>query len=378
MASAVKVPISLQPLLNATQREIPSLLKQLQVGQILPAKVLAQVSPRVVRMQIATTELLARTPIPLDVGSKLRLEVVKRQALPELRILREPTPSEQRQRAIRSAVAQQLPPREVRQASTALRAAAATPTQTQGLQRLETIQQTAGVRPEQLTARQIQRAVTHSGVFHEARLLSGVPTPSGDIKAQLLLLLKTLTGEAARARNAPPPAAADDGDAVSQARAAAADSLLARLIRLIEGSVARIQLQQSAALPNDDNPRQAWQLDLPIQLPDGSDDVMLRIERDASGDDDADGPGWSVNLAFEFDTIGTLQCRIGLHDDRVATTFWCDNDVIHTRLEQRLPVLKHALEAQGLDVVHLAGVVGAPADALIHVPMTDTLLDEHA
>ena len=40
-----QTPATLQPLLTAPQREIPSLLQLLQVGQILPAKVLAQIQP---------------------------------------------------------------------------------------------------------------------------------------------------------------------------------------------------------------------------------------------------------------------------------------------------------------------------------------------
>ena len=137
-----------------------------------------------------------------------------------------------------------------------------------------------------------------------------------------------------------------------------------RLLRLIDGAVSRIQLQQSVALPTEEAPRQAWQIDLPVQLQDGTEDVMLRIERDDGDTGDGDGNGWSVNLAFEFDTIGTLQCRIGLSGDRVATTFWCDNATTHARMEQRLPTLRQALEAQGLEVTHLEGVLGDPVNLI--------------
>lgn len=406
--SRVKIPVPLQPLSTTPQREISPLLKQLQVGQVLPARVLAELKPDLVRLRIATTELLARTPLPLKTGTRLRLEVISQRPIPELRILREhpKTVAEQRVQAVRTAVARQLPPAEMRRIVTEMRSAIAEvrrpttamrqttsdvrshtdPTNPpEAVRRFESILRDAGIKPAQLTPKQVQRAVMLSGVFHEARLLTGGAPETNDLKLRLLQLLAVLTGDHSKLPNPthtprvegdtrPPP----EGQTPPTPRANAGDTLLNRLVRLIEGAVARIQLQQSVALPVDDSPRQAWQIDLPIQLQEGTDDVKLRIERDADGGGHSGGSGWSVNLAFQFDTIGALQCRIGLSDERVATTFWCETPATHARVEERLPVLQQALEAQGLEVVHLTGVVGEPGEPLIHVPMPDSLLDERA
>ena len=142
--------------------------------------------------------------------------------------------------------------------------------------------------------------------------------------------------------------------------------------------MSRIQLQQAATLPTEESPRQAWQIDLPVQLPDESHDVMLRIERDSTTEEADGGSTWAINLAFQFDSIGTLQTRVGLSGERVSATFWSDRGSTHQRVEQRLPALQQAFEAQGLEVVHLSGVLGAPAEPLIRVPVPDKLLDEHA
>ena len=86
----------------------------------------------------------------------------------------------------------------------------------------------------------------------------------------------------------------------------------------------------------------------------------------------------AINLAFQFDTIGTLQTRIALAGDRVSATFWSEREGTYRRIEQRLPRLQEAFEAQGLEVVHLAGVLGVPAEPLIRVPKPDNLVDERA
>ncbi|MCB1801749.1 MAG: flagellar hook-length control protein FliK [Gammaproteobacteria bacterium] len=370
----MKIPATLQPLLTASRNEIPSLLKQLQIGQILPAKVLAQLQPNLVRLQLATTELLARSPVRLETGASLRLEVVAKTPVPELRILREPVPVDPQKQVVRSALARQLPAADVREQVGALRQAARTPQQVELLQRFESILRSAGLGPERPTAHQVQRAIALSGIFHETQLRTGT-SPTGNVKRQLLQLLSTLSGES-RQRTRPEPAAADR-QPTSPEGARSTDSLLNRLLRLVEGSINRIQMQQSTALPVEDSNRQAWQVDIPMRLPESADDILLRIERD-SDKDSGDGTGWAVNLAFEFDTIGTLQCRIGLQGDRVATTFWCEQSSTLERVEQRLPTLHEALEAQGLEVVHLRGTLGEPPDPLLHVPLPDILLDEHA
>jgi len=371
----VKIPATLQPLIDTSRNPLPSLLKQLQVGQTLEAKVLQQIKPGLLRLQIAATELLARSQVTVPAGSQLKLLVVKGQPIPELRILRESTALERQQHAVRSAMARQLPPGEVRGSIEALRSQAQTPAQTEGVRQMASILRDAGVRLEQLTPTQLQRAIAQSGLFHEARLAGALASDPADTKARLLQLLTLFNNSGpAQQKNLHPAAGGAEATAL---RETTVDSLMGRLIRLIEASVSRIQLQQAAALPVEESPRQAWQIDLPIQLPEETHEAMLRIEREAAGDEGG-AATWAVNLVFQFDSIGTLQTRIALAGDRISATFWSERDRTCRRIEQRLPSLKTAFEAQGFEVVHLAGVLGAPTEPLIRVPMPDSLLDERA
>ncbi|MCP5429509.1 MAG: hypothetical protein H6962_04555 [Chromatiaceae bacterium] len=274
----IEDPSTLQPLIDATRRDAPSLLKQLQVGQLLQARVLDQIQPGLLRLQIASAEVLARSQVAIAPGTRLKLEVVKGQPLPELRVLREPDAQQRQQQVVRSAMARQLSPQELRQAVSELRAQASTPRQAEALRQLTTIVQESGVRPAQPAATtQLQRAIAQSGVFHEARLAAGLPANPADTKVQLLRLLVVLREDL----KLPPKAERQAGAAIEQqapARDMGVDSLLNRLIRLVEGSIARIQLQQAVALPAEEGQRQAWQLDLPIRLPGRLHEAMLRIE----------------------------------------------------------------------------------------------------
>jgi hypothetical protein len=403
----------LQPLLPAGRGAIPALIQALQPGQLLQGRVNAQVEPGLLRLQVGASELLARSNLQIAEGTRLTLQVVSKTPIPELRVVQPMAPPDPKLKLLQHAMARAIPPSEVRQAIAAIRQQPLTAEQARVVRQFEQILQSHAVRPERASPEAVRDAIRQSGIWLEPRLLGRapapaslagtslagtarpaagqppppvpamllLPTPDGpvpDTKLQLLQLLQLLRTDPARGGRRADAAAPADTTGGSGARPAP-DSLLARLVRLIEGSVARIQLQQTAALQVEDGLRQAWQFDLPIRLPDENHGAMLRIQREP-GDSTpgAAQPTWSVNLAFDFDSIGRLQCRVALSGERVSTTFWCERPDALARLEPRLPRLRAALEAQGLAVVHLAGVLGEPPEPLIRVPRADGLLDERA
>lgn len=416
----MKIPSILQPLIDPARQPVPTLLSQLKIGQVLHGKVTAQLQPGLMRLQIGNTALLARSEVRVEPGSRLQLEVVKPMPLPELRILRRPDPATWQQRLVRSAIGRQLPPAEVRQQLNVLRTANANPRETALVRQFVDLLQQRAISGVRIEPAQLQQAIARSGLTHEARLATQIaavaaaripaatpvpvsspplppvageptgaraPTPAGivsppvtgaaplvDVKLQLLQLLERLQQVTLPAADTKPRVT----DASAQRPDPAGDSLLLRLMRLVEGSVNRIQLHQAVALPVEEGPRQAWQLDLPLQVGDETHDLMLRIERDNRGDTADQDPAWAVNLVFQFDSIGTLQTRIALAGDRLSATFWSDRPATHTMLEARLPKLATALEAQGFEIVHLAGVLGEPSEPLISLPVSEKLLDERA
>jgi hypothetical protein len=375
----VKIPLTLKPLLPAGTTQVGTLLQQLQPGQLLQAKVLGQVRPSVLKLQIATLEILARSPVSLTPGTKLQLEVTRTIPQPLLRILREPTMPDtvQRERAVRHAMPRQVPLSETHRAVEALRANATTPGQAELADRVATILRDAAVKPHQVSPAAVQKALHASGLFLEARLAQGAPFVAPDLKLGLLKLLRALTGKTSTTPSDGTSPNQDTGE-TRQARAVSNEAFLQRLVRLIESAVARVQLNQAASLPAEESPRQAWQIDLPVHTGNRDDDIQLRIERDSAQDGEDGGAGWSVNLVFEFDSIGRLKCRIGLNGDRVAASFWCANDATHVRLQQRLPVLEKGLQAQGLEVVHMSSRLGDPGDDPIRISVPTSLLDERA
>lgn len=148
----------------------------LKVGEVLAATVLERLSQNLVRIALGNTVFRAQTPLPLELGQKLQLEVVRGGNLPLLRPLERPPEATQgrelllrdalpRQQSLAGLLAnlrglargdqqsllRQLPPTVIERVLSAYRT----------MPRADTLSQAAGLR----------RAVENSGAFFEQRAL---------------------------------------------------------------------------------------------------------------------------------------------------------------------------------------------------------------
>jgi hypothetical protein len=86
------------------------LLQNMQPGQQLQATVVSLDKPTVARLSMGPIEVLAHTKIPLSVGQRITMEVVKGGEMPELRLLRETTIAELKARVLRQILPNQTLP----------------------------------------------------------------------------------------------------------------------------------------------------------------------------------------------------------------------------------------------------------------------------
>lgn len=227
-----------------------------------------------------------------------------------------------------------------------------------------------------ITAETIRQALNESGLFLEARLIKGQPVQS-DLKGNLLRLLETL-----QPMQAPPHPLSDPGAARTTDTGTTLQLLAARLFTELhhqaEGALARVQLHQLAALPQDDNNlRQLWQFELPIPHGDGHDEFLVKFEREARHPGQAEDR-WSVTLNFNIPPTGPVCARLSLAEDEISSHFTAEFADGAKRIEQLLPTLNEAFARAGLKVGKLSASQGIavtrPDQPLSPLP----LLDERA
>lgn len=241
-----------------------------------------------------------------------------------------------------------------------------------------------------VSGRDLSRAVSRSGLFHEAaQARTGAPA-QGDLKAALQGLrdlLQPLVGERAGrpASAAPPDGAAPeaaspaqparpapprrDGPLTPQPIVEASLSPAERpgfvasaLFEQTEAALDRIVLSQFASLPPeagraDPSQTQRWLAELPLAFQAGVAVLPLRIEREPPRReaDGVLGPLWRVRFALDVEPIGPLQGVVTLQGRSVGVSLWAEREETSLALRDAAPGLEASLagadfERGGIDI----------------------------
>lgn len=157
------------------------------------------------------------------------------------------------------------------------------------------------------------------------------------------------------------------------------NKLLAELKNQTESSLARLELSQSN-LAAKDRPINLT-LDIPILDDQGASVFHLRIKEEEKSSSKSKREvkqiGWTIELAFNIDPLGTINTRINLGSSRVSTTFWAENSSTAAVMSKYLPMLNSKLTSLGLDVDMMTCFNGSPPEA-VHIGKDRGLIDEKA
>ena len=389
-------------------------LRAWQVGQLLQAQVLNGTVNNQVTLRIGQTTIDAQTQTPLAAGQTLTVQVLRLGDQPILKVLPQapPTLNDPLAAALRSALPRQtgLAPLLANLGLLAQSASAgstAPPLPATVLQAAAQIYRDLSDSHQAATARGLQQAIRDTGLFLESKLAQlahgGSVELGTDFKAALLRLqtllndtprptpapaagatpgqnVATSAREAATAHPAPPlrglPPQAQAASAPSLARVSFASAALNELQQQTDGSLARLQLNQLASLPDSTEPQPSWLLELPLRHQAQVDLFHLRIGHEASkhADNAVAGRPWVVNLAFDLPGLGPVRARVAILGEQVSTTFWAEQagttQAFHTHLE----TLRQNLQQAGLGVGDLVCRTGqAPQPpAGPRAPLMDT------
>ena len=420
--------ISLEP-------SVTSLLKNLQPGQLLHASVLTDSVQNLVKLKIGTAELIARTQVSLRADQRITLDVIKGGELPELRLVKEPVIREYATDAMRSILPRQIPMQRLYANLQAiytnimrflpqpgadpklpqLPLAASVPHQMgittsakavadkDMLQTLQTLTD-RGTQPalanqfgpklvqtarnilaaaipnsNNITPTQLRQAILGYGLFMEAQLAAGQP-PGTSFKGDLLQLLfqvgNLLKPDTTQQLAKPTSPGTQNTTTVMET---GFTKLLEMLFRQAEGGLARVQLNQLASLPTEDNTRQVWQFEVPVRHQDHVDSFLIRLEQEQTGSKGKSAePVWYVTLSFEIEPLGPIQAKISLHKEEVSTMFLAERADSAELLNRRMSDLNQAFTDSGLTVGKLFARFGTPEPEPSPDSTASPLLDEKA
>jgi Flagellar hook-length control protein FliK len=333
---------------NNPPKEFP----KLQAGASLDAVVIEKSEDNNYTLKLTDGRLLhAQSQTELQPGQTLKLEVVKSGTVPELKIVWPDQPGTKTELILQNALKQLLPKQvNLTELASLLRQNATAPTEKANAA-IGAVLDSLVPKNQLMTAEGLKEAVTNSGVFLEAKLAQQL-NPQGDLKGQLLLLANALQkavseqAVANTARTLPDqlPSLLD-----------ASHTLLAKT----EGAVARIMLDQLAALPQDNQTQTTWQIGIPFTDGAHTDTLNLKIQREDAANSAQLQPNWSVILELNPPGMGMLHCKISLFDGKLDTYFWGDLPDSMNQIQENLDMLAARYTEAGLAVGNLDVVDGA-------------------
>jgi hypothetical protein len=359
------------------------LLQNLKPGQILQGTALSGNVDGKLSLQIGVARLIAQTELSVRPGQALTLQVVRADALPELKVLTLPSMLELKSAALKLLLPRQQPLPQVFEALTRIvqsQPQAQIPPAVRE-QVAQLLNQTPSASDAGLGSK-LQNLLASSGLLTEAKLLQQVRTEPADIKLNLMRLQETLR-QLLPARLTHP---IDLGGkhllptADHAAAAALTDSsmkLLIGLLKSLDGAVARIQTHQLSSLPQDDPNRQVWQFELPIRNGQAFDLFHFRIGRESPRQQEGPPQSWNLTLHMNLSPLGPMRVQIRLQDETISTVIWSSQQRTDNLVRQHLDQLRKGYEQAGLAVKRLESFVGAIEED--HTLPTDiSLLHEKA
>lgn len=176
---------------------------------------------------------------------------------------------------------------------------------------------------------------------------------AGSAQSLTHLLMQLLGGQSASSQLAQNAATMQQA---SQTQSLRPDLLLMRdMLREVETTTARVQLNQLGLLRDSETPAQnpTWLLDVPLKDRQQLDWLQLRFEQRSSGHQNEDQDEWQIDIRLDTHVLGRVQAAVALSGEQVAVNVTAESAEAAAILQDELPLLNDKLAELDLQVTRL-------------------------
>lgn len=411
--------------------ELKPFFKTLQVGQVLNALVQGRDAHGMLQLKVGTHSVSASTTSPKSYkpGETLKLIVIENREDIILQVLNRDSHQLTKpliQQLLRNTLPHQAPPTQlleklntIKGEPTTTSAASRSLPQAVIRQIVETIHNLSD-RQSITTGQGLKQAIQNSGLFLEAKLVASLKsiaepaqkltdkltqqaadvatkpelaqTLNRDLKAGLLRIIQVLEQTLPAQKESTTPrnhASAEANQAVNRNQAqvthgkSAAPHLelesyaeLDELRRVVDSSLARIQVNQTKAIVTEESQMPLWVIDLPFLDEQEVRLAQMRIAyEEGAGKRERSGRTWQVNITLELEELGKIDVRLTMSGNEISSSVWAANSDTYQLLTQNIDQLSAQLQRAGLKVDAINCFPGAreqstvqlenPVDALV-------------
>ena len=106
---------------------------------------------------------------------------------------------------------------------------------------------------------------------------------------------------------------------------ASQEQVIDKLLRLTEGTIAKLQTQQLQQQQLNDTQKPSWIFELPIRNDTSLDSLIIYINKDNSNKHSEYLSPWKLIIKLSIETLGDIQANVSLRGNKLSVTFWLDN-----------------------------------------------------
>ena len=363
--------INIPPIKPSTEiktEPLPEVTKIWKVGQVLNAR--AETGSDALgkaALRIGQYLVEARTPIPLKEGESIKVLVKSLGDPPLLSILTPTSTAGLAANKLKAFIAQQQSLLNLIKISQELIADKNTPIKIKQL--ISDLINKLPTTDQVIDAKQLKQLIQSSGIFLESKILN-LPGPNiqQDLKALLLRIKSYLqaTGITSETTNKDNPKQLQIKNILT----------LQELATGIDHALAKITSQQLIPLTREADNFLLLLFDLLIKDKEGHHLINFKIEEEKNNKENKHS-SWAVTINFEFESLGAIEAKIHLIENRVSTLFNVEKPGTAKKIEQHIGLLETAYKKIGLDIIKL-DISQKILNKELKIPDDIHLLDEKA
>jgi hypothetical protein len=220
--------------------------------------------------------------------------------------------------------------------------------------------------------------------FNHSRLIDDAKATESPVAAiNPYKILKQLGGkesllkELFQAAEQNPKTAANEQASVRNQAAESSPLSLNEGKKLIEQALTQNLLQRTTlGLQQESQQPLSLNLALPYQDSDSVRPLHIELEQRNQPEND-DNNSWDIRISFELTGLGSISCHIILESYTVAASFYCEQEITRSKIDQAIPDLKQQLSNAGFqsgEIQSFAGKLARPK-WVDPVRVSDSLLD---
>ncbi|MFQ5470550.1 MAG: flagellar hook-length control protein FliK [Gammaproteobacteria bacterium] len=154
------------------------------------------------------------------------------------------------------------------------------------------------------------------------------------------------------ARQAPPAQTLENESIITR--------MVTELLQLASGALARVQVNQLASVPGEDQNTPILSFELPVKSGEKVETIQIKIGKEDKGSQEYAEPRWTATLTINVESLGSIHALVTVTGNQVWTKLWAEQPEALELINREVQKLDEGFRKKGLEVGNIQCQRGMP------------------